>query len=232
MAQIVDWNEDHPVMAGLELGGRVTIARAQNIEVEQGAAVEVLAETTDGPVIFDASTGTARAIITSFNPDDSSWPLDVSYVVFHASAINALGGVTGSATAGSVRPGGTISERLPIGATNVRLEIPESADINLAPAPDGRVAFGPVPRAGVYTLRWTGAAGITDEFEDGRAARHIAVNLLDPQESDIRSNAVLSFASGDIEAAARGSAEAPRRLWPWLLLGALAVSLFEWWIYN
>ena len=36
----------------------------------------------------------------------------------------------------------------------------------------------------------------------------------------------------DIEAAARGSAEAPRRLWPWLLLGALAVSLFEWWIYN
>ncbi len=232
MVEIVDWDEEHPVMSGLELGGRVTITRARSVEIEQGSAVEVLAESNEGPVIFDASTGRARAIIVAFDPDASSWPFDVSYVVFHAAAINALGGVTGSASAGTVRPGGTISERLPVGARAVRLAIPDAPDVSLAAAPDGRVAYGPVPRAGVYTINWNGAAGITDEFEDGAATRHVAVNLLDPEESDIRSSAVLSFASGEVAASATGSADSPRRLWPWLLLAALAISLFEWWIYN
>lgn len=231
-SEIVDWNEDHPVMADLELGGRVTIPEALTVEVEQGAAVEVLAETNSGPVIFDVSTGSSRAIVVAFDPDNSTWPFDVSYVVFHAAAINALGGVTGSASAGTVRPGGTLSERLPIGARNVRLEIPEAPDVTLAPAPDGRIAYGPVPRAGVYAMTWNGPAGITDEVEDGTATRRVAVNLLDPDETDIRTKAVLSFASGDVAASAQGSAQTPRRLWPWLLLGALAISMFEWWIYN
>jgi len=156
----------------------------------------------------------------------------VSYVVFHAAAINSLGGVIGSASAGTVRPGGTLSERLPIGARNVRLAIPNAPDVTLVPASDGRVAYGPIPRAGVYALTWNGPAGITDEFEDGTATRRVAVNLLDPSESDIRSTAVLPFASGDVVASATGSAQTPRRLWPWLLLAALAISMFEWWIYN
>lgn len=232
LVEIVDWNEDHPVMNGLELGGRVTITKAKSVSVAQGSAVEVLAETNEGPVIFDASTASSRAIIVAFDPDASSWPFDVSYVVFHASAINALGGVTGSASSGTVRPGGTISERLPVGARNVRLRIPDAPDVNLSPAPDGRVAYGPVPQAGVYTMNWNGPAGITDEVEDGTATRHVAVNLLDPEESDIRSAPVLSFASREVIASTKGSAQSPRRLWPWLLLAALAISLFEWWIYN
>jgi hypothetical protein len=232
MSEIVDWNEEHPVMADLELGGRVTIPKALSVEVEQGAAVEILAETNNGPVIFDVSTGSTRAIVVAFDPDNSTWPFDVSYVVFHAASINSLGGVTGSASSGNVRPGGTLSERLPIGARNVKLAIPNAPDVTLAPAPDGRVAYGPIPQAGVYALTWNGAAGITDELEDGTATRRVAVNLLDPDETDIRSSAVLSFASGDVAASATGSAESPRRLWPWLLLGALAISMFEWWIYN
>lgn len=230
--EIVDWNEEHPVMRDLELGGRVAIARAPSVAAEQGAGVVVLAETARGPVIFDASTGMARAIAVAFDPDSSSWPFDVSYVVFLASAVDALGGVTGGATAGSVRPGGTLSERLPIGARGVGLAMPGGQRMNLEPAPDGRVAFGPVPGAGVYTLTWRGPAGITDEVDGDVVTRRVAVNLLDPLESDIRSAAVLPFASGDIAALAAGEAQSPRRLWPWLLLAALAICLFEWWVYN
>jgi len=163
ISEIVDWNEEHPVMADLELGGRVTIPKSKAVEVEQGAAVEVLAETNLGPVIFDVSTGSTRAIVLAFDPDATTWPFDVSYVVFHAAAINSLGGVIGSASAGTVRPGGTLSERLPIGARNVRLAIPNAPDVTLVPASDGRVAYGPIPRAGVYALTWNGPAGITDE---------------------------------------------------------------------
>lgn len=231
-AEIVDWNEEHPVMRDLELGGRVAIAKAPDVAAEQGAGVVVLAETARGPVIFDASTGMARAIAVAFDPDSSSWPFDVSYVVFLASAVDALGGVTGGATAGSVRPGGTLSERLPIGARGVGLAMPGGQRVSLEPAPDGRVAFGPVPGAGVYTLTWRGPAGITDEVDGDAVTRRVAVNLLDPLESDVRSAAVLPFASGDVAALAAGESQSPRRLWPWLLLAALAICLFEWWVYN
>lgn len=231
-AEIVDWNEEHPVMRDLELGGRVTIAKAPVVEVEQGSGVVVLAESARGPMIFDAGTGSTRAIVVAFDPDASSWPFDVSYVVFLAASVDALGGVTGGASSGVVNPGGTLSERLPIGARSVSLAMPDGQRMNLEPAPDGRVAFGPVPGAGVYTLSWRGPAGLTDEVDGELVSRRVAVNLLDPFESDVRSAAVLPFASGDVAAIAAGESQTPRRLWPWLLLAALGICLFEWWVYN
>lgn len=231
-AEIVDWNEEHPVMRDLELGGRVKITKAPAVEAEQGAGVVTLAETGRGPVIFDASSAGTRAIVVSFDPDSSSWPFDVSYVVFLAAAVDALGGVTGGASTGAVHPGGTLSERLPIGARSVSLTMPSGQRANLEPAPDGRVAFGPVPGAGVYTLSWRGPAGLTDSVDGDEVTRRVAVNLLDPLESDVRSAAVLPFASGEVAAVAEGESRTPRRLWPWLLLAALAISLFEWWVYN
>ncbi len=231
-AEIVDWNKEHPVMQDLELGGRVAIARAPVIEIEQGLGAVVLAETARGPVIFDASTGGTRAIVVAFDPDESSWPFDVSYVVFLAASVDALGGVTGGASSGVVSPGGTLSQRLPIGARSVSLAMPGGQRVNLEPAPDGRIAFGPVPGAGVYTLAWRGPAGLTDEVDGELVTRRVAVNLLDPLESDVRSAAVLPFASGEVLAVSADESQSPRRLWPWLLLGALVICLFEWWVYN
>lgn len=231
-AEIVDWNEEHPVMRDLELGGRVEMARAPVVAVEQGASAVVLGETARGPIIFDASSGQVRAITVAFDPDESSWPFDVSYVVFLAAAVDALGGVSGGASSGTISPGGTLSQRLPIGARSVSLAMPGGGAVSLEPAPDGRVAFGPVPGAGVYTLTWRGPSGLTDEVEGDEVSRRIAVNLLDPLESDVRSAPALPFASGDIAALGEGESQSPRRLWPWLLLAALAVCLFEWWVYN
>ncbi len=89
-----------------------------------------------------------------------------------------------------------------------------------------------MPGAGVYTLSWRGPAGLTDSVDGDEVTRRVAVNLLDPLESDVRSAAVLPFASGEVAAVAEGESRTPRRLWPWLLLAALAISLFEWWVYN
>lgn len=231
-AEIVDWNEEHAVMRDLELGGRVTIAKAPAVEAEQGAGVVTLAETARGPVIFDTTAGATRAIVVAFDPDESTWPFDVSYVVFLAAAVDALGGVSGSASAGVTSPGETLSQRIPVGARGVTLTTPAGASTSLQPAPDGRVAFGPLPTAGVYTLAWRGPAGLTDETDGDTVRRRVAVNLLDPLESDVRSAPALPFASGDVAALAEGQSEAPRRLWPWLLLAALSICLFEWWVYN
>ncbi|HED53409.1 MAG TPA: VWA domain-containing protein [Phycisphaerales bacterium] len=230
--EIVDWDEESPIMRSIELGGRVTIARVPTVRVGNDASVEVLAETNVGPVIFDMANARSRAVCVAFDPDASSWPFDVSYVVFLASAIDSLGGVTGSASSGTIQPGGTLSVRLPIGARDVTLTLPGQNGIQLEPAPDGRVAYGPIPRAGILKLSWIGSAAPGDTVEDGRAERLIPVNLLDSLESDVRSAPVLPFASGDIAASQQGSSASPRRLWPWFLLAALLICLFEWWVYN
>jgi hypothetical protein len=110
--------------------------------------------------------------------------------------------------------------------------MPNAPDMDLTPAPDGRVAFGPITRTGLYTLEWSGPAGARDTVDGTRVSRALAVNLLDLAETDIRPKETLPFASGSVTAAAAGSADAPRRLWPWLLVFALVVMLFEWWVYN
>ena len=231
--EVIDWDQSHPVMRDLELGGRITIADAPRVSVADDSAARVLAETGAGPVIFDAATAGTRAIVVAFDPDTSSWPFDVSYVVFLATAVETLGGVgADQPELASARPGGTLSPRLPLGARNVRVRIPNAPDMDLSPAPDGRVAFGPITQAGLYTLEWSGPAGPRDTVDGSIISRALAVNLLDLNETDIRPQDSLPFASGDVAAAASGSADAPRRLWPWLLVLLMLIMLVEWYIYN
>ncbi|MEM8757765.1 MAG: BatA and WFA domain-containing protein [Planctomycetota bacterium] len=232
--ELIDWSPTHPATRELELTGRVTIAGAPRIEIGPDASVDVLAEAGAGPMIFDAATADARAIIVGFDPDRSSWPFDVSYVVFLAAALDTLGGVGGAEDAAlSVAPGTTHAERLPAGVRDVRLIIPDAPDQPLTPADDGRVAFGPLRRTGAYALEWNGPAGARDLVaEDGVNRRIVAVNLLDPDESDLRADDALTFASGEVRADEARSSSAPLRLWRWALLAALLVMLFEWWIYN
>jgi hypothetical protein len=87
----------------------------------------------------------------------------------------------------------------------------------------------------LYRLSWSGEPGPRDSVRGGRAVRLVAVNLLSEVESDTRVRERMSFATSEVAAVNRGGgsdAEEPRPWWPWLLLGALAVLMVEWWIYN
>jgi hypothetical protein len=230
--EIIDWDARNPVMRDLALGGRVVIAAAPRIEIERGAAVAVLAQAAAGPVIADASSGSTRAIVVAFDPDESSWPFDVSYVVFLAAAVESLGGAGGTDALDSFQPGGTLTQRLPVGARDVRLRTPGGETASLTPAPDGRIAFGPIRAAGVYTIEWSGPASALDTVDGPRARRAAAVNLLDAAETDVRAASTLVFASGTIEASQARADLAPRALWRWPLIAFLVLLLIEWWVYN
>ena len=101
----------------------------------------------------------------------------------------------------------------------------------LAPAPDGRVSFGPIRRVGVHTLTWSGDATPTDDLIEGRPARRVAANLLDPFESDITPSESVALAS-EIVSAASQRESGVERYWRYLLLVALAIIMLEWYIYN
>ena len=61
-------------------------------------------------------------------------------------------------------------------------------------------------------------------------ARQFAVNLTDPQESDLTPRALGAAGPAPVEAPA-GDALATRALWPWLAAAALVLLLLEWGVW-
>jgi hypothetical protein len=129
--------------------------------------------------------------------------------------------------------GSTISERLPTGATDIRLLGPgETSEATLTPLPDGSVVFGPVRRAGVYRLSWKGPAAPGDLTEGPRAVRRVPANLLDAPESVVASKQTIALASRVVNAAGSDAFKGDQKLWPWLLLACAAMLMIEWYVYN
>ena len=109
---------------------------------------------------------------------------------------------------------------------------PDSSEHPLTPGGDGRIVFGPVPTTGIYTLTWDGPAGATDLADGKHVTRDYAANLLDAAESDLSAQDVLGLANKEIAANKDRASDADKKLWPWLLLAALLIVMFEWFIYN
>ena len=62
--------------------------------------------------------------------------------------------------------------------------------------------------------------------------RDYAANLLDAAESDAGAADTVALATRDVPANLDRASDADKKLWPWLLLAALFVVMFEWFIYN
>lgn len=229
-SEIIDWVRDHPMFRAVSLDGLV-IARDLRLEVRED--LRVLARSSAGPAVVEATSPGVRAIVVSFTPGESMWPFDPGFVLTLANALRTLGDAGSAAASEPIRPGAVATTRVPAGVEIVELREPGGAMRTLVPAPDGTVTFGPIARAGVYELRWAGDPGPTDIVVGGRAVRVLAANLLDAEESDIRPAGSLDLASRVVRASAgAGSNLERRRLWPWLLAAALAVVMLEWWVYQ
>ncbi len=231
VAQFIDWSRDHPALrlAGLD---RVNVETPRKMTLRKDTPVSVLASDQYGPAIIEVADPAARAIVVSFDPAASDWPWSPGWLLFLADATRYLADAGESEIGENVRTGAQASTRLPEGAAAVRLTAPDGETTDLSPAPDGSVAFGPVLEAGVYRLSWQGPPGPRDQVVNGRAVREIAANLLDPAESDTQVRPTLTFASQQVAGKEATQVRLTRQVWPWLLLAALGVVLFEWFIYN
>lgn len=231
-ATIVDWQRTHPALRNVGLDS-VFLAETRDVDVRPGSTAVTLARTERGPAIIELSSGPTRALIVPFDIGATNWPLDVSFVVFLASAIDYLGGESLAGSTDTPQMGSTISERLPAGATDIRLIAPgETAEANLTPMPDGSVVFGPVRRAGVYRLSWKGPAAPGDLVDGSRAVRRVPANLLDAPESVVASKQTIALASRIVNAAGSDAFKGDQKLWPWLLLACALMLMIEWYVYN
>ncbi|MBL8761458.1 MAG: hypothetical protein JNL50_09170, partial [Phycisphaerae bacterium] len=239
--QIVDWDRSHPVMRSVNLdpliigkNRAVEIVKAQAGGAGADVSAVVLASTTSGASIVEARGADWRAVIVPWDLMESNWPFDVGFIVFTAQAVGYVGGSSGGVIGQSqmVQPGSILSDRLPTGAGSVTIESPAGESSTLEAAADGRVVFGPVRAMGFYRVSWAGSAGPTDAVRDGRNERFFAANLLDSRESDAASAETLELASRPVAAQDALETKGTRKLWEWFLLGALAVVMLEWFVYN
>jgi hypothetical protein len=231
---IASYERDHLALRLASLD-KITISKTRKVRIAPDTPVKKLAEFTKmGPAIVEITDVTRQAIVIPWDVADSDWPFDPGWVLFLASSVLHLSDTQAGALSEGIRAGDTLTTRLPPGSEKVRLTPPEGAGdpVNLEQAPDGTVSFGPIVRDGMYTVSWEGQATPLDEPDGATARRRIAVNLLDPYESDIGSVDRLSLARDEYQSQTERESDLTRRLWPYLLLGALGVMMFEWFIYN
>ncbi len=230
-AVVINYRRDHPAMA-LSSIDKINITKFRRVRIEPDSPVRTIADSDKGPAVVEVSDSSVLAIVVPWDVTDSDWCFDPGWVLFLAGSVLYLSDAGAGATGESVRPGETLRTRIPLGASDVRVSLPDNSRTQVEPASDGSVAFGPVITCGIYTVSWLGAAAAADFTADGRNRRPIAANLTDPGESDIGAASTLSLANDEVAAKSDADASLTRKLWPYLLLAALAVIMLEWWVYN
>jgi len=152
----------------------------------------------------------------------TDWPIRRSFPVFVMNAVKYLGGIRSSVAAPSVRPGMPAVLRSINPVPLVTVESPRGDMFDVPRETQNTFVFGRTDELGVYQVR---------EGTGGKAAQQFAVNLFDSRESDLRPRETLDIGHEVVKAEAVRQV-ARQELWRWLLLGAIALVLFEWYVYN
>jgi hypothetical protein len=199
---------------GLWIGSMVAVAA--------GADAETVVDASEGAVVLAQSRGPVALVCVTFDPMESNWPFQRSFVNFVANAVDWLAANGRPITEEALRPGDALTARLPSEATRVTLTQPDATRVELAVADPSSFAWGPARRAGVYVGSWGSG--------DTAALQSFAVNLDSAREGRI--DTVPELTVGTEQVAGQSSPGSSRTaLWPWLILAAVAVLLLEWWLW-
>ncbi len=214
---LIWWEETHPLLRHVALDS-VVVAKGLSLPVPKEA--EVLIEGPRGPVLARYAAEGRHCLVLGFAVENSNWWSKPSFPVFMYNAIRYLGGGAEVAD-GPLRPGETLRFPAPAGVESLTLTRPDARTEKLRVDASGTAYYGNTDRAGVYAV--DGGLPGRDQF---------AVNLEDDWESDI------APPPGPLTVDRRPVAElnairtATPEVWRWFVGAALALVLFEWWVYN
>lgn len=227
----VRWEKDHPALRYIDLDPTRLLGAPV---VQAGDDAEVLATSTNGPLIFEINRAGTRAIVVGFDIASSTWPGEWSFPLFIAQSVRYLGDDLAELASPVAKPGEVVRVVVPVGVTQVRHTTPDDESVTLRPAPDGSVVVGPIRTSGIHTLSWDGPPGPQDTVVNGRALRLLAASMQDPVESRVesRENLDLSRARVRISRAEDRAGESAAPLWPLLVALGLVVVMVEWYVYN
>ncbi|MEY5061003.1 MAG: hypothetical protein RIS45_924 [Planctomycetota bacterium] len=214
--------DEHPVFrsAGLD---ELFVSKMMAVQADR--SFQVLAESPEGPMVLALDKADLHVLYVAFDPLDSNWPFQRSFVNFTANAVEHLGRAGDAIATAGVRPGEPIALRLPAGSRDVDILVPDGTRAKVIPDAEGNIAWGPATVAGLYRIEFL-VAGL-----DSRQTRLVAVNIADPAESRIAPLPELNLGNANVQGI---NVSASRRgaLWPWVLALGLLVVVIEWWYYQ
>jgi len=211
------WEETHPLLRHVALDG-VVVARGLTLPVPRQA--EVLIEGPRGPVLARYAAEGRHCVVLGFAVEQSNWWSKPSFPVFMYNAIRYLGGGAEAAD-GPLRPGQTLRFPAPAGVESLTLTRPDARTETLRVDTSGTAYYGNTDRVGVYAV--DGGLPGRDRF---------AVNLEDERESDIAPPPGPLTIDRQPVAELNAIRTATPEVWRWFVGAALALLLFEWWVYN
>lgn len=220
--QIIDIDRAHPLMQLLDLGD-VLIAEGTPLEPPPGGAV--LMHTSAGPMFAIAPRESYEDAVMGFElygqqSLGTNWPARLSFPLFVLNVIEYLGGQSQRSTVDGGRPGGQVrlTPDTPLDRATIRTPSGNTVDV--------------ARRGNAFEFAGADELGVYEVSAGGRVIDRFAVNLFDSDESDIRPR-LDGLTIGHAQVEAKPAQETIRREgWKFLVLAALVVLLFEWYIYN
>jgi len=137
-------------------------------------------------------------------------------------AVKYLGGVRSSLAAPNIQPGQPAVLRTNTPVAKVLVNAPRGDRFEVPREAQNTYIFGRTDELGIYDVREGSGQQVSQQF---------AVNLYDSRESNLKPAEMIPIEHTDVKAQ-EGKQVARRELWKWLLLAAIGVLIFEWYIYN
>jgi hypothetical protein len=222
--QIIDTDRSHPLMNLIEMGN-VLIYEGTPLKPPPGSTV--LIDTNAGPMFaIGPREGFEDAVlgfeIVGEGHYRTNWWFQQGFPVFAMNLVNYLGSRQVEAVAGSSTPGQAVGLRSLVKPDKIAVITPAQKRMEV-----------PRGRQNLYTFHDTQQLGVYRVLEADTETQRFVVNLFDGAESDIRTRPDQPIKIGHTDVAGESGWEVSRRDgWKWLLMLALGVLLFEWYVYN
>ncbi|QQE10668.1 BatA and WFA domain-containing protein [Planctomycetota bacterium] len=213
----ISWDSMHPTMYSVVLDD-VLIKNTGWLTAPDDA--EILATSETGPVIAEISKNQNRYIISTFSLLDSRWPLHMSFPIFVENAVQYLGlGKLATESGFSYRAG-----EVAIVPTSTNDAISYTGPLNIDDIK---------PKAGYAAIQRFTKAGIyrTDSPYVDKSYQQLAVNMLNPHESNLRVIDTIQVGTSVIQGESRKIA-ITHEIWHWFIWGALVFLIIEWIMYT
>ncbi len=222
--KILSWDRTHPVMINVGLD-TTAVADLHRLTLPKDSSALVLA--VGGPVVGVVSQDDIQHVLVAFDLIESNWPVQLGFIIFLRNVIDHLT-LGGKDDAGLwSRPGKPTTCFTQPGSDEVRVVSNDGQiDRIIRVQPDGSVVIPPLHYVGNYNM-------INDAMTSS-GNQTIAVSLLSQTESDLRPLSQLRL-NLDQAANISGNNQSnslPQDLWPWFILAAIVLLMFEWILFS
>jgi hypothetical protein len=153
---------------------------------------------------------------------NTDWAIRRSFPVFALNAIKYLGGVRSGLAMPSIKPGAAATLRTLTPVPKILVRSPRGEQFEVSKEAQNQYVFTHTEDLGIYEVR---------EGSGQKVSQKLAVNLFDPRESNLFAPDKLDIDEVEVKAQT-GKQVSRKEMWRWLLLGAIGLLVFEWYIYN